>query len=106
MNEKAAKEPEHFGGRRADLGSPVVKLTSEEESCAMVRTTSIAGAISVQAAKESLSYSTKVVPTTGLEPINKVFSPLPTLASFSVFIAHTVTSTFNFCKHYLCLFGK
>jgi hypothetical protein len=27
------------------------------------------------------------VPTTGLEPINRVFSPLPTLASFGVFIA-------------------
>jgi hypothetical protein len=35
-----------------------------------------------------------------------VFSPLPTLASFSVFIAHTVTAVFNDFKHYLCIFGK
>ena len=47
-----------------------------------------------------------MVPTTGLEPINRVFSPLPTLASFSVFIAHTVTTVFNDFKHYLCIFGK
>jgi hypothetical protein len=47
-----------------------------------------------------------MVPTTGLEPIKRVFSPLPTLASFSVFIAHTVTAVFNDCKHYLCIFGK
>ena len=47
-----------------------------------------------------------MVPTTGLEPINRVFSPLPTLASFSVFIAHKVTSTINLFKHYVCIFGK
>ena len=40
-----------------------------------------------------------VVPTTGLEPINRVFSPLPAIASFSVFIAHKVTGLFNDCKH-------
>jgi hypothetical protein len=28
-----------------------------------------------------------VVPTTGLEPINRLFSPLPTFASFDTFIA-------------------
>jgi len=47
-----------------------------------------------------------MVPTTGLEPINGVFSPLPMIASFSVFIAHTVTEVFNEFKHYLCIFGK
>jgi hypothetical protein len=41
----------------------------------------------------------KVVPTTGLEPIKRVFSPLPMIASFSVFIAHTVTSILNHFKH-------
>jgi hypothetical protein len=48
----------------------------------------------------------KVVPTTGFEPINMVFSPLPTLASFSVFIAHKVTNKFNDFKHYMCICGK
>ena len=47
-----------------------------------------------------------MVPTTGLEPINRVFSPLPMIASFSVFIAHTVTSIANHFKHYLCICGK
>ena len=47
-----------------------------------------------------------MVPTTGLEPINKVFSPLPMVASFSVFIAHTVTSIINNYKHKLCICGK
>jgi hypothetical protein len=47
------------------------------------------------------SSSGGMVPTTGLEPVNRVFSPLPTLASFSVFIAHKVTNKFNVCKHYL-----
>ena len=49
---------------------------------------------------------TKVVPTTGLEPINGVFSPLPMLASFSIFIAHTVTRISNNFKYNLCLCGK
>jgi hypothetical protein len=47
-----------------------------------------------------------MVPTTGLEPINGVFSPLPMIASFNVFIAHTVTRISNHFKHYLCICGK
>ena len=47
-----------------------------------------------------------MVPTTGLEPINRVFSPLPALASFSVFITHKVTTIISKYKHKLRIFGK
>ncbi len=42
----------------------------------------------------------------GLEPINWVFSPLPMIASFSVFISRTVTDIASVYKHYLCIYGK
>jgi hypothetical protein len=61
---------------------------------------------SVYAPNPVFSTKTKVVPTTGLEPINRVFSPLPMIASLSVFISHTVTNIFNVCNSYLCYFGK
>ena len=47
-----------------------------------------------------------MVPTTGLEPINRVFSPLPALASFSVFITHKVTTIISKYKHKLRISGK
>ncbi len=52
------------------------------------------------------SSSFKMVPTTGLEPINRVFSPLPTLASFSVFIAYLVTPLDCVCKCFPCIRRK
>lgn len=47
-----------------------------------------------------------MVPTTGLEPINMGFSPLPALASFSMFISYMVTTIASVFKHYLCICGK
>jgi hypothetical protein len=48
----------------------------------------------------------QMAPEVGLESKNRVFSPLPTLASVSVFITHMVTAVFNDFKHYQCIFGK
>jgi hypothetical protein len=47
-----------------------------------------------------------MVPTTGIEPINSVFSPLPMIASSCVFIALQYTRIGNVCKHFMCIFGK
>jgi hypothetical protein len=47
-----------------------------------------------------------VVPTTGLESINSLFSPLPVVASSGMFIAHTVTNKTNIYKHYMSFNGQ
>ena len=66
--ERDAVEREIFGGR-IDFGSLVVKLDCDGESHATVRTSALLCANSVQVATESLFSLTKVVPTTGLEPV-------------------------------------
>ena len=48
----------------------------------------------------------EMVPTTGLEPINMVFSPLLKLASFGVFITHRVTRIANVFKYNMAFTGN
>ena len=61
---------------------------------------------SFYASNPAFCTKNEMVPTTGLEPINGLFSPLPMIASGCVFIALQYTRTSNDCKHYMCIFGK
>src|SRR5664279_4082224 len=61
---------------------------------------------SIYALRSAFCTTNKMGPTTGLEPINRVFSPLPMIASSCVFIAIQYTRIGNVCKHFMCIFGK
>src|SRR5664279_5694511 len=61
---------------------------------------------SIYALRSAFCTTNKMGPTTGLEPINRVFSPLPMIASSCVFIALQYTRIGNVCKHFMCIFGK
>jgi hypothetical protein len=50
--------------------------------------------------------ASKVVPASGIEPLNGVFPPLPMIASFSAFISYTVTAIRSGYKHIMRIRGK